>query len=271
MKKLLISVSVLASMSVFATDNTNNFSTFQKFDNQISIGVSDSQMMLSNGATNQSLLNNQTMSLDVERQFNNGVWANINAYMMTMTNSLGSQATGVGMGTYMPVNQNPFLGGFNAKGGYSFALLPDRILVTPYALLGRNTNLAMSTVVANNYTNATNDFFYSTGFGARIQYVVNPYIDVYLDQSYAFNWDQSAPATMPAQNSQQFTTTLGAKYNVYEQLQLGVGLFYDNYQYTNNAPATTSLTGGSAPNGATVSIYQPQYDFGAKISIGMTF
>ncbi len=255
-------------MSVFAADN---FSTFQKFDNQISIGISDNQMMLSNGASNQSLLNNQTMSLDAERQFNNGVWANINAYMMTSTNSLGSQATGTGMGQNFPVNQNPFLGGVNAKGGYSFALLPDKLLITPYALLGRNTNLAMSTVVANNYSNATNDFFYSTGFGARLQYVINPYIDIYLDQSYSFNWDQSAPTYMPAQNNQQFTTTLGAKFNVYEQLQLGVGLFYDNYQYANGAPATTSLTGGSATNATSVSIYQPQYDFGGRISIGMTF
>ena len=273
MKKILLTSLILTSASAFAIQD---YSVFQNFDNQISLGFSLNQMTLSNGAGNQSLLTNQDMTLDVERQFNNGVWANINAYMLTNTNSLGSQATGIGMGqsTGMPANQNPFLGGFNGKAGYSFqySVANQNFMLTPYLIAGRNTNLAMSAIVSNNYYNVTNDFFWTGGAGARLQYAINKNIDVYLDQAYTYNWDQSGPvAGIMPQNNQQFTTTLGAKFNVYEELQLGVGMFYTNYQYAAGAPTLTSVSGGNISNGSLVSIYQPQYTYGGMVSVGMTF
>ncbi|MCE2706611.1 MAG: hypothetical protein LW807_05985 [Proteobacteria bacterium] len=278
MKKILVIALVLTSISAFAANYYNesytDYKDFQKFDNQISIGASSSQMTLANGGANQSLQVSQNMAFDAERLFNNGIWANLNAYIMTNTNSLGNQSTGTGMGYGMPATQDPFVGGFNAKVGYAYPPLnfaDQAILLTPYILLGRNTNLAMSTILANGQVNVSNDFFYTGGLGLKAQYMINQYIDVYLDQSWAYNWDQSGPLYgIQPQNSQTFTTTLGAKFNVYQQLQLGTGLFYNNYQYAATAPATTTLTGGNV-NGTTVSVYQPQYSFGGMVSIGMTF
>ncbi|MFN8770755.1 MAG: hypothetical protein ACK5Z5_04735 [Neisseriaceae bacterium] len=278
MKKFIVSFLMLSSFSVFADNATSNeFEAFQKFDNQVSLGMSFTQATLANGANNQALQQDQFMSLDVEHQFDNGIWADLNAYMMTSTNSLGNHSVGTGMGYGMPASQEPNLGGFNAKLGYSFPA-SQTFMITPYATLGRNMNLAMSTILANGQANATNDFFYTAGLGARAQFVVNKYIDIYLDQSWAYNWDQSGPlyGVMP-QNNSVFTTTLGAKFNVWRQLQLGVGLFYNNFQYDAVAPNTTTLQGGSVINGGngsdggTVSVYQPQYSFGGMVSVGMTF
>lgn len=278
MKKFIAIFLAVTSLSAIADEaKTNDFEAFQKFDNQVSLGMTFTQGTLSNGANNQVLEQNQFMNLDVEHQFDNGLWGNLNAYLMTSTNSLGSKATGTGMGYGMPTSQNPAIGGFNAKVGYSFPAA-QTFMITPYAILGRNTNLAMSTILANGQANATNDYFLTAGLGARAQYVINQYIDLYLDQSWTYNWDQSAPlyGVMP-QNNQVFTTTLGAKFNVWKQLQLGVGVFYNNYQYNASAPNTTTLQGGSivnggnGSNGGTVSIYQPQYNFGGTVSVGMTF
>jgi hypothetical protein len=277
MKNILIVALFAVSFSVFATDNYNDkltdYTRFQKFDNQISIGANMNQMTLANGSGNHVLQQSQNMNFDAERLFNNGVWANIDAYIMTSTNSLGNQATGTGMGYGMPASQDPFVGGVNAKVGYAYPPLNfdnQSLLFTPYILLGRNTNLAMSAILANGQANVSNDFFYTAGLGLRAQYIVNQYINLYADQSWGYNWDRSGPLNgIQPQNSQLFTTTLGAKFNVYQQLQLGVALFYNNYQYDATAPATTTLTGGTAS--ITPSVYQPQYSYGGALSIGMTF
>lgn len=300
-KQILALLTIAVSTSVFAEEQTqqvasepmpsltpvktkavvksaNPYEDFQKFDNQISIGMSFSQATLSNGAQQQTLQQSQFMSLDAEHLFNNGVWANLNAYMMTSTNSLGNQALGTGQGYGQPASQEPNVGGFNAKVGYSFPfdIADQKFMVTPYGIGGRNTNLAMASILANSYSNVTNDYFLTAGLGVKAQYIVNKYVNVYLDQAWAYNWDQSAPlyGIMP-QNNQVFTTTLGAKYNVWEQLQLGVALFYNNYQYNATAPNTTTLgsvgAGGGNNGVSTVSIYQPQYSYGTSISVGMTF
>ena len=114
--------------------------------------------------------------------------------------------------------------------------------------------------------------------GLRAQYLVNKYVNLYVDQSWVYNWDQSSPVygIMP-QNNQIFTTTVGGKYNVWQQLQLGLAAFYNNYQYNATAPAYTTIgasgqgASGGSVNGNVVSIYQPQYDYGVMFSVGMTF
>ncbi len=277
MKKIIIKTLALIATSgiinnIYATDD---YAALQKFDNSISIGFGIEQTTLSNGLQNQSLQQNQNMDLNVEKLFDNGLWANINAYMMMSTNSLGNQAIGTGMGYGQPASQNPSIGGFNAKLGYGLKLFDNYqldYLITPYAIFGRNTNLSMSAIFANGQTNVTNDFFYTAGFGLRAEYLINEYVQIYLDQAFNYNWDQSAPLNgIQPQNNEMLTTMLGLKFNVYENLQLGIGGFLNNYQYLATAPNYSSITGGSNPNGGSVSIYQPQYDLGATFSVGMTF
>jgi hypothetical protein len=271
-KSLVLSLVGLSSFA-FAEDNANysqaQLAKFQNFDNQISIGFSMSQMTMANGVNNQSLQQSQYMNFEAERLFDNAIWADLNASMMTATNSLGNQAGGTGMGARFPASQDPFVGGFNAKLGYSlpYQLVKQDFMATPYLTVGRNTNLAMSTILANNQSNVTNDYFLTTGLGVRFQYAVNKIVNIYFDQSWAYNFDQSQPLNnITPQDVQVFNSTLGAKFNVWQQLQIGLNMFYNNYQYNQAGINTASITGGDV-----ASVYRPSYNFGGGISIGMTY
>lgn len=248
---------------------------FQKFDNEYNLGYAFSQFQLSNGGQQQTIQQNQTATLEVERLFDVGVWVDGSANFTTSTNSLGNQATGTGQGAQQPASQVPNLGGINFKVGYAFNAVQDTLLITPYALAGRNSNLAMSTIVANNFASATTDVFNTGGFGGRLEYRINPYIELYADQAWAYNWDQSAPLNgIEPQNNYVLTSTLGAKFNVYDALQLGVSGFYNNYQYVSAVPSPYSfgsLNGGNSSNGSPYTIYQPQNAIGGMLTIGLTY
>jgi hypothetical protein len=137
-------------------------------------------------------------------------------------------------------------------------------LLTPYGLLGRNTNLAASTLTSNNNSNVANDFYYTLGIGGRLEYRMDDTIDFYLDQLFAYNWDQSGPLNgiMP-QNNQIYTTTLGAKFNVYKQLQLGISGFYSIYQPMASLPTDSTGVGVYAPCNCG--------SYGGTISVGLTY
>ena len=143
--------------------------------------------------------------------------------------------------------------------------MPDHLLITPYGLVGRNTNLSASTVANNDNRNVTNDFYYTLGMGGQLQYVLNNTYSFYLDQLFAYNWDQSGPlnGVMP-QNMLLYTTTLGAKLNVYKQLQIGLNGFVTFYR---------SMTSFPQDNTTGVSIYIPCNctSYGGTISVGMTY
>ena len=276
MRKILVGLLSVSGASAFAVNN----GAFQQFDDQYNIGYGASQMSLQNGAGNQTLQQNQFITLEVERLFDMGVWMDVGANLVLSQNSLGNQATGTGNGQSgvpgqpgMPASQDPNFGGVNAKVGYAFAILPQHLQVTPYALAGRNTNLAMSSIVSNGYNNVTSDYYYTGGVGARIEYRINPYILVYADQNAAYNWDQSAPtAGVQPQNTMNYVSTLGAKFNVVKNLQLGLSGFYNNYQQMASAPyPTPSNNGGQGSNGQLTTIYQPQSSMGGLVTVGLTY
>ncbi len=276
MRKMLITLLTISTGSVFAVNN----GAFQEFDNQYNAGLGVNNITLYNGGNQQSLLQSQYMSLGVERLFDLGLWFDINANLVLSQNNLGTQAQGTGMAPSdvdnypgMPASQDEDLGGVNAKIGYAFPILPERLQVTPYGLVGRNTNLSMSTIVSNNFNNVTNNFYYTGGVGARIEYRINKNILVYGDQLAAYNWDQSAPiGGIPPQNNMVWTSTVGAKFNPYKSLQLGLQGFYTNYQAQASPPsATPTNNGGSSATGGLYTIYQPQSSIGAQISIGLTY
>ncbi len=209
-----------------------------------------------------------------------GIWFDINGSAQIAANSLGNQAQGTGQGqSAIPLSQNFAFAGVNAKIGYAFPLVSNVLQLIPYALVGRNTNLAASTVLSNNLGNFSNDYFYTGGFGARLEYRINRYIDLYADQNATYNWDQSGPQSgIQPQNNMIFTSTLGAKFKPFEDFQygkdliIGVNGFYSNYQYVATAPniTTTPLIGGCS-GAYTCSIYQPQNTFGGMITVGLTY
>jgi hypothetical protein len=269
MYKLLLAAFAFASPFVFA----DSYKPFQEFDNQYNAGYSITQYSLTNGAGNQTLQQNQAISLDVERLFDIGVWFDVNANIVTATNSLGNRAIGTGQGnSQVPASQVPNLGGVNAKVGYAFQVIHKDLLLTPFVLLGRNTNVATSTIIGNNFNNITNDYFITGGVGGRAEYRIDKYILLYADQTIAYNWDQSGPigGVMP-QNNMLYTTTLGAKFNVVKNLQLGLNGFYNNFQNMATPPNTATSNGGNLPNGTTTSIYQVQSNMGMMITAGLTY
>ena len=261
-KKILI-LGVVSSVAFISNSFAENqYSSFQEFDRQFNLNFSMRSSLIKNGANEVAGVTMQSYGLDVERLFDNGVWFDVSGNIMVT--SLNNQVNGIGSGQ-SAFNQDPNLGGLNAKVGYAFKIINDDFLLTPYGLLGRNNNLAASTLYFNNDNNITNDYYITGGVGGRLEYRINKIFDVYLDQLVEYNWDQSGPqgGLMP-QNTVAYTTTLGAKFNVYKQLQLGVSGFYKIYQSM-----------ATLPNDPTIgtSIYAPCDcgSYGGTISVGMTY
>lgn len=266
--KILFSLLGYLTLVNTYADNTK----FQNIDTNVNLGYGFSQMTLANGAHNQTLQQNQSFNLEVERLFANGIWADIVVNTITVTNSLGNKATGVGQGD-QPLTQNPYLAGLNAKLGYAYTYMDQTVQLIPYVLAGRNTNLAMSTLKINNQNNVTNnDFFYTSGLGGRLEFLLTPQIDLYLDQSVVYNFDQSGPANgVQPQNNMIYTTTVGVKYNPCEKLLLGVNMFYNNYQYMAAVPPAITASGGNSANGDNITMYQPKDNVGVMMTVGMTY
>jgi len=215
MNKLLVA---LLSLNVAAYSYATDYSKFQEFNNQFNFGYGFSQSFLKNGTGSIAGVSQQSYNLD----------------------GLGSGASAF--------NQMPNLGGLNGKVGYAFAVIPDTLSLTPYALIGRNTNLSASTAYNNKDANVSNDFYYTGGVGGRVGYNVANFLNVYADGLVAYNWDQSGPlGGIPPQNNMVYTATLGAKFNVYKQLQLGVNGFYSLYQNMASLPQDTTGTSIYAP------------------------
>lgn len=264
-------VTLMAVSATFAVAGSNE-TAFTEFDDQYNAGYSYSQYELKNGGAQAALQQNQGLNLEIERLFDLGIWMNITANLAIGTNSLGNMSTGTGMGPAQPATQVPNLGGVNSRFGYAFVLIPDTLQLTPYALGGYNTNMAMSTITANNFANVSSDVYFTGGVGTRLEYRINKLVDLYAAEEIVYNWDQSGPlnGVMP-QNNMIYTTTVGAKYKPYKALILGLTGFYSNYQYMASAPGSGSTNGGNSPSGSTYTVYQPQNSLGAMVTVGLTY
>lgn len=140
MRKLLLSALMFsagatayaADANVAANAESSEYSAFQKFDRQYSLGFGVTSGNLTNGS-NGAVNNSQYINLEVERLFNVGIWMDINASLLTYYSQNADPATpAVGTTT----GSQPSFGGINAKVGYAFSLLPDHLLITPYGYLG---------------------------------------------------------------------------------------------------------------------------------------
>ncbi|MBP7781524.1 MAG: hypothetical protein KA049_01095 [Burkholderiales bacterium] len=259
-KILILSLTSLATYAFAATSinsESSSYVAFQQFDRQYSFGFGVTSGQLTNGS-NEATNNTQFVNVEVERLFNIGVWMDINAYLLTYYSQVADPAVptlGVTTGS-----QAQF-GGLNAKVGYAFPLLKDTLMITPYAVLGRNVNLSSySLAAAPSTANLTQDYFWSVGGGARLEYRLNNVFDFYLDQSAVYNASQ-APTTqgLPANNNYAYTTTLGSKFNLYRNFQLGGQLFYTGNYFTQSLVTSS----GTA--------LVPQSAIGGMLSVGLTY
>lgn len=264
MKKILIITLAGISMHSFAYFN---YQTFQRFDNEISFGINAQQGNFNtlDVAKHPNIYDLVALNLEVEKLFDVGLWLNVNVGNLqtyTQTTSLN------------PLGGYPFIATFNAKIGYNIAFTKF-FAMTPYINFGKNANLTSFTGTyggASINQGVSKDFFYTPGIGLRFEFPINKYIYVFFDQMYAYNYDQSnipvsdlGNYTIIASNS-QWTSTLGAKVNLWQNLQLAANVFYTNYNdYNQKSLAYLS----SDPVGGLLGL--PTTATGAQASIGFTF
>ncbi|MDQ5921489.1 MAG: hypothetical protein QG673_1547 [Pseudomonadota bacterium] len=255
MRKILFSLLAIGGASAFAA---TDYSQFQAFDDEVSVGwgmKQDTVTAIGGGENNTSSSN--IVNLEGERLLNNGIWIDVNA---GMTFGQGSTSTN---GAQEPVISDY---GVNGKVGYAFQVADTHLLLTPYGLAGLNNNgiadgplngIATST----SSTTTSNQFYYTAGVGGRIEYRINTAILVFADQNAAYNWDQTGYNNgIQPQNMYAFTSTLGVKFNIVKDFQVGVKGFYTSYQ-----PDSSSGTASG------VAYPQAQSTVGGLVSIGLTY
>lgn len=274
-KSLILLALSLSSAAVFAEDAAAVVESaplpanhaFQEFDNQFYIGFGTSYGNFNNAYGQNSNYGTTYVGLGVERLFDMGLWASIDATMMTGYSNFNSSNANAGTG---PLGQNPAVANLDAKVGYAFMPVKDKLQVTPYILVGRNTNLTSNSLnnntsgssggTSNLSANVTQDYFLTGGIGGRIEYRIDKYLLLYFDQNALYNADMSSPNSNynPASNY-QLTSTLGLKYNAWDQLQLGLNSFY-----------TYNQLSGAVSSQQQYQLYQ-QNQVGIMATVGMTY
>lgn len=255
-----------SSTSVESAPSVPENQAFQNFDDQYYIGFGTGYGNSKNGYGQNSNYGLTMIGFGVERLFDMGLWLRFDGSMMTGYGNMNSSNPNA---ITTPLGQDPSFADLNFKLGYAFQPLKDTLLVTPYGLLGRNTNLS-SNSLNNNMTpsggtitptvNTTQDYFFSGGFGGRIEYRINNYIELYFDQNVIYNADMSQPNSNYASASNfSFTSNLGAKFNVWDELQLGANGYYSYY----------SMVYG--PTHDQMFQLYPQNEIGGMVTIGLTY
>ena len=240
-----------------SSTSSTKYSAFQEYDREYNVGYGVTSGNLSNGSGG-AVNNSQYLNLELERLFNVGVWLDVNASLVSYYSQAADPAAGPGGIT---TGSQPSFGGVNVKVGYAFPLITDSLMLTPYALGGRNTNFASYTLAATpSTTNLTSDYYWSGGVGARLEYRLNSVFDFYADQSAVYNASQ-APTTqgLAVNDNYAYTSTLGAKFNLYRNFQLGAQAFYNDYYYTQALVTSTGVA------------LVPQSSVGGLISVGLSY
>jgi hypothetical protein len=261
MKKLLFTLLTVTALPSFAYFN---YSNFQQFDNQVSFGLNTIQgnLSTSDAAGNSNSYGVTGFNLEVEKLFDIGLWLDVNMGNIQVYTQTNNEAS--------PLGAYPFIASLNAKLGYNIPFT-QFFSLTPYALLGKNANVTLFTgtgVLGGTGKNVTQDYFYTIGFGARAEFPINKYIDIFLDQSIVYNDDQTKliadNGLMITASNFQTVSTAGVKVNLAQNLQLAGNIFYNTYTgYDSNTLALMNAPGGQ--DGL------PTTAFGAQASVGFTF
>lgn len=262
---LSASVGVYADATSFAKES-DEYSAFQKFDRQYSLGLGYQSGNLTAAGSSGGTYNASMLNVEVERLFNIGLWMDFNGYLYASYNQNPSEDPAVQMFGKL-TGSDPQFGGLNAKVGYAFQLDKNHLMLTPYGEIGRNVNFSSYTLQGTTTSNLTSDYYWTFGFGARLEYLINDTIDLYLDQNFLYNASQAPMTQNLAQaNFYDYTTTIGAKFNVWRQLQLGAQVFFNNYYYPENL-----VSANAASTATTNSALVPTNSVGAMASIGLTY
>ena len=227
------------------------------FDNNYSfgIGIANSQNSYLSGTKPVIATNLTTFNLAATHLFENNVWANLNGQLI---NSLSQTNTGSGFVNSHVPTYNGFPGNAQANVGYAFALNAAAVQFIPYLNGGILMNINSYTLRSNSslIEAISHDMYLQYGLGARAEYAINNYIQIYLDQMLAELNDQSTLGI----NGWSSNSQLGARFNVWDKLQLGISGFYTQFTPSGN---TTSSTG--------VNYAAAQQTLGTQFSIGIAY
>lgn len=240
---------------------------FQKFDDQFYLGFGGTYGNLKNAYGENANYGMTTLGFGVERLFDMGLWMRFDGTMMaSYTNFNSSNPNAI----TAPMGQDPSIANLDMKIGYAFPVVKDTLLVTPYGLVGRNTNLSSNSLNNNMSTggdgtttptvNTTEDYFLTGGIGGRIEYIPTEWAEVYFDQNILYSSDQSQPtSTYASMSNFSFTSTVGAKFNVWQELQLGASAYYTHYALVNGATSAQQYQ------------LNPQNNISFMATVGLTY
>lgn len=225
----LIALSGMA-ISSYGADN----SSFQEFDDQVSIGYGYSSSTISNPNNSgiSQTYNTSSVDLNIEKLFDNGVWFDVDGSF-----AFSSDQTGANLPYVNNIQQLGFPASISGKVGYAFPLSNVGLQLTPYATLGRVLNYNGVTVPNVGFDKS---FYYLYGAGGRIEYVINNNFMLYFDQMVGYLSDQSGSSIN--MDAWDLTSTLGIKYNVNSALQIALQGYYNQTNLTNNAAGYDSVT-----------------------------
>ncbi|MDD3266982.1 MAG: hypothetical protein PHC75_07390 [Burkholderiales bacterium] len=200
------------------------------FDNSYSFGMGFLSSNNHYSSGNNPSINSKVnyFNFNVTHEFENSVWAQINAQLMNSITQDNIPAGRVNASTPTYIG---FPGNVTTNAGYAFHG-NDNFTVIPYGDLGVIMNMNSYNVRNNSsITNAiSKDMYLQYGAGAKVEYAFNDMWQIYADQLLASMYDMSSLNI----NAWRSTTSVGAVINPYSLLQVGVKGFYDSVNPTGN-------------------------------------
>ncbi|MBP9742673.1 MAG: hypothetical protein KBD37_04865 [Burkholderiales bacterium] len=231
---------------------------FAFFDNVYSLGFGYAQSNTYNPSSTSvpgiaSTLN--YLDVNVQRLFLSGIWVDVDAQLATSIAQ--SNANPSMLNDYAPTYLT-YPGSALASIGYAFPLIRDYLQIIPYANGGIVMNINSYTITqdANQSYQLEHDMYFQYGGGAKVEYVINKHWQAYLNQLFA-NLDDQSSLGLGVWRS---TSTVGVDYNVYDPLQLGFNIYYDQISPT-----------GSPSSSLSNPVYLNQSTVGGLFSVGLRY
>lgn len=200
------------------------------FDNSYSLGFGflNAHNSYSSGSNGTIDSNVNYLNFNVTHEFDNQVWSQINAQLIT---SINQDNVPAGMVNSLTPTYIGFPGNVMLNNGYAFHPV-DSFAVIPYLNLGVLMNMNSYNLRTNDsITSAiSSDMYLQYGAGAKAEYAVNNFWQIYAEQLIANMHDRSSLDI----NAWRSTTSIGAVINPYSILQIGVKGFYDSINPTAN-------------------------------------
>lgn len=193
------------------------------FDNSYSIGLGLVNSSSYYSAGNNPPINSTLsyLNFNVTHEFDSAFWSQLNAQLV---NSISQDNIPAGRVNSVTPTYIGFPGSVISNNGYAFHS-GDHLTVIPYGNAGIVMNIASYNLRENTGINSaiSRDMFIQLGGGARVEYAIDNFWQIYADQLFAGMKDRS-PLNV---NTWRSTSSIGAVINPYSLLQVGVKGIYD--------------------------------------------